>query len=135
MSKHTPGPWRWEFNEKHKQLTLVGGVPKYDLTIMGFSRWGMWGAGVDLREVSEGHESLNCMYRLNDRKDWIQPFPGRDHHAHWCAAVNHPDMVLMQSAPELLDALERLVSERTAGLASLSGWESARAAIAKARGE
>lgn len=106
MSKHTPGPWRWEFNEKHKQLTLVGGVPKYDLTIMGFSRWGMWGAGVDLRETSEGHESFNCMYPLKERQDWIQPFPGRDHHAHWCAAVNHPDMVLMQASPDLLEALE-----------------------------
>ncbi len=105
-AKHTPGPWRWEFNEKHKQLTLVGGVPKYDLTVMGFSRWGMWGAGVDLRETSEGHESFNCMYPLKERRDWINPFPGRNHHAHWCAAVKHPDMVLMQAAPDLLADLE-----------------------------
>jgi hypothetical protein len=36
---------------------------------------------------------------------------------------------------ELLEALERLVVERKAGLASLAAWDKARAAIAKAEGE
>jgi hypothetical protein len=36
---------------------------------------------------------------------------------------------------ELLEALERLVVERKAGLASLAAWDQARAAIAKAEGE
>jgi len=36
---------------------------------------------------------------------------------------------------ELLEALERLVVERKAGLASLAAWDQARAAIARAEGE
>lgn len=39
MNKHTPGPWRWEFNTKHRRLHLVGGCWRYDLTIMDFERW------------------------------------------------------------------------------------------------
>lgn len=103
MSKHTPGPWRWEFNREHKVLHLVGGRPQYDLTIMDFDRWGMSRAIATLRDPDE--DGMNIMHRLCDRPDWIAPFPGRDHHAKWCADVTHPDMRLMASAPELLDAL------------------------------
>lgn len=104
MDKHTPGPWRWEFNRKHKVLHLVGGRPQYDLSIMGFDRWGMGGAVATLRDTSE--DGMNIMHRLCDRPDWIAPFPGRSHHADWCADVTHPDMRLMAAAPELLAAMK-----------------------------
>lgn len=101
---HTAGPWRWEFNRKHKQMQLVGGKPMYDLTIMGFERWGMGNAQAVLRDTA--HDGMNIMHKLSDRPDWIAPFDGRSHHADWCSSVNHPDMRLMAAAPELLEALK-----------------------------
>ena len=103
-TKHTTGPWRWEFNRAHKTLHLVGGLPQYDLTIMDFDRWGMAGAVATLRDPAE--DGMNIMHRLCDRPDWIAPFPGREHHAAWCADVTHPDMRLMAAAPDLLEALQ-----------------------------
>ena len=100
MNKHTPGPWRWEFNREYKILHLVGGRPLYDLTIMDFDRWGMSGAVATLRDPAE--DGMNIMHRLCDRPDWIAPFQGRAHHAGWCADVTHPDMRLMAAAPDLL---------------------------------
>lgn len=101
---HTAGPWRWEFNSKHKALHLVGGKPTYDLTIMDFDRWGMGGAVATLRDTAE--DGYNIMHRLCDRPDWIAPFEGREHHADWCANVIHPDMLLIAAAPQLLAALK-----------------------------
>lgn len=109
--RHTPGPWRWEFNEKHRQLTLVGGRPKYDLTIMEFCRWGMWGAGVSMRDTAPEAEGFNLMHKVHERSDWVVPLPGRAHHKDWCAAVAHPDMLLMQAAPDLLQALDDLLRD------------------------
>lgn len=140
MSAQTPGPWRWEFNREHKSVHLVGGRPMYDLTVMSFDRWGMNGAVATLRDTSE--EGMNVMHRLCDRPDWIAPFPGRKHHADWCADVTHPDMRLMASAPDLLEALQEAVNHygRDGGPWNVpsdpGGWISrARAAIAKATGE
>lgn len=135
MSGHTPGPWRWEFNEKHRQLTLVGGRPKYDLTIMEFCRWGMWGAGVSMRDTAPEGDGFQLMYKVHERPDWVVPFPGRAHHKNWCAAVSHPDMLLMQAAPDLLEALENCV-DLIELISPIEGDEirRARAAIAKARG-
>ncbi|HEX5362379.1 MAG TPA: hypothetical protein VFW49_15035 [Fluviicoccus sp.] len=86
---HTPGPWRWEFNEKHKTVSIVGGVPKFDLTVMDFERWGMGGAVPRFRDTA--HDGMNVMHRLCDRPDWIAPVKGREHHASWFANVIHPD--------------------------------------------
>lgn len=99
----TAGPWRWEFNSKHKSMRLVGGKPQYDLTIMDFDRWGMGGAVATLRDTA--HDGMNIMHRLCDRPDWVAPFAGRAHHADWCSDVVHPDMRLMAAAPDLLALL------------------------------
>ena len=137
MVKHTPGPWRWEFNGKHRQLMLLGGRPKFDLTIMEFCRWGMWGAGVSMRDTVPEADGLNLMYKVHERPDWIKSFKGRDHHKDWCAAVDQPDMLLMQAAPDLLEALEELLAVAVQYDLPLSDPEriKARAAIARARGE
>lgn len=145
MSKHTAGPWRWELNEKYKHISLVGGKPTYDLTIIEPVRWGMGSATLMIRDTA--HDGMNIMHKLHDRRDWIAPHEGRDHHASWCAAVTHPDMRLIAAAPELLAALEAAVA---CGMVPVStakdGGASAhsiqvrvadqiRAAIAKATGE
>ena len=128
---HTPGPWRWEINRSSKVLHLVGGQPRqYDLTIMDFDRWGMSRAIATLRDTAE--DGMNIMHRLCDRPDWIAPFPGREHHADWCADVTHPDMRLMAAAPDLLAALRNFVDGCST---SVDAGAVGRAAIAKAGGE
>ncbi len=130
--EHTPGPWRWEFNRAHKSMHLVGGRPMFDLTIMDFARWGMGGAVARLRDTA--HDGMNIMHRLCDRPDWIAPFPGRAHHAYWCASVAHPDMKLIEAAPDLLVALQELLAAVQRSVCEGSGraQEKAHAALAKA---
>ena len=103
---YTKGPWRWEFNQKSKNLHLVGGRPMFDLTVIDFVRWGTHSAVPRARDL--GERGMNVMHRLCDRPDWVRPFPGRGHHASWCQAVTHPDMVLVETAPLMLEALMRL---------------------------
>ena len=129
MSKHTPGPWRWEINQKNKSLHLVGGRPRFDLTLMDFERWGMGGATVRFRDTA--FDGMNLMHKLHERPDWIQPFEGRNHHADWCADVIHPDARLIAAAPDLLEALQYAVKQ-VPELATVPGIA---AAIKKATGE
>jgi len=107
-AKHTPGPWRWELNEKHKQIHLVGGKPQYDLTIIQPTRWGLQNATFLIRDTA--HDGMNIMHKLHERRDWIAPFKGRAHHADWCAGITHPDMRLIATAPDLLEALKTLAA-------------------------
>jgi hypothetical protein len=102
---HTPGPWRWEINERHKSINLCGGRPLYDLTVMDFQRWGMQGAQIRLRDTSQ--EGRNLMYNTSH---WAKEVKRREHHAGWFKSLNHPDAVLIQSAPDLLDATKKAVA-------------------------
>lgn len=105
--QHTPGPWRWEVRPKDKVVELVGGGKhRYDLTVLKPTRWGMNGATVLLQETDESAPSIT--YKLmSERPEWCQPLPGRKHHAHWIQTVNHPDLLLIQAAPDMLQALRR----------------------------
>lgn len=143
---HTAGPWRWEVNMAHKTLHLVGGKPMFDLTIIEPSRWGMNKATLLIRDTA--HDGMNILHKLHERADWWGPFPGRKHHTSWCAAVKHPDMQLIESAPDLLAALRRLIAALDAHttihatdgddvarmLEYAQAEGAARAAIAKAEG-
>ena len=103
-AQHTPGPWRFEFNAEHRSVHLVGGRPQYDLTIMDFCRWGMGGATMLLRDTA--HDGMNIMHKLHERPDWIAPEPGREHHKSWFQLLTHPDIRLIEAAPDLLAALK-----------------------------
>ena len=130
-AQHTPGPWRWEFNEEHKDLSLVGGKPQFDLTIIQPIRWGMSSATLFVRDTA--YDGMNLLHKVHERRDWIKPFPGREHHAHWCASVNHPDMRLIEAAPDLLAAC-KVAFDQTRSVGRPKDWEQLRAAIAKATG-
>lgn len=131
-TKHTPGPWRWEYNAEHKSVNLVGGKPQYDLTVMDFARWGMGGAVPRFRDTSV--DGMNLMDRLCDKQDWTATAPGREHHKNWFRLVTHPDARLMAAAPDLLVSLQALLN---ATMYKNHPKESAMAiaAIAKATGE
>lgn len=130
---HTPGPWRWELNEEHKSLSLVGGKPQFDLTIIQPTRWGMGSATLFVRDTA--HDGMNILHKLHERRDWIKPFPGRTHHVRWCASAAHPDMALIEAAPDLLSACKGLL-ERYRVMGCGEGIEASAAvlAIAKATG-
>ena len=137
MSAHTPGPWRWELNKMSKGLNLVGGKPEFDLTIISPTRWGMSSATLLIRDTS--HEGLNILHKLHERDDWIAAFPKREHHERWCASVIHPDMKLMEAAPDMLAALEAVLADvqdidNDHALSPHVGRQ-VRAAILKAKGE
>lgn len=132
MSKHTPGPWRWEFNKEAKGVYLVGGKPRYDKTVMQFGRWGMDRATPLFNSQITGDE-FNVMERICDMPEWTKPFSGLEHHASWRMDVVHPDAVLMAAAPELLEALQAFVFHGTCF--DEKDMDKARAAIAKATGE
>lgn len=134
--QHTPGPWRFEFNAKHRSVHLVGGRPRFDLTIMDFCRWGMGGATMRLRDTA--HDGMNMMYKLHDRPDWIAPEPGREHHKDWFQRVVHPDIRLIEAAPDLLEALKEVAEvfgeDWREGSTQRYLGDRARAAIAKVEG-
>lgn len=135
MSKHTPGPWRWEFNAAHKTVDLVGGKPMFDLTVMDFARWGMGHAVPRFRDTSE--DGMNLMDRLCDKPEWIAPEQGREHHKKWHQLVTHPDAILMAAAPDLLEACQELIAycDKNPPMGdSLWSVQKIRAAIIKATG-
>lgn len=101
--RHSSGPWRWELNVSDKSVRLCGGVPRFDLTVVDFVRWGMGSAAPRFREDVDG---MNIMRRCDDHGE---VFAGREHHAKWFQGIDHPDARLIASAPEMLALLRRIV--------------------------
>lgn len=95
---HTPGPWRWVLSETYKRVTLEGGVPRFDLTVVDFVRYGMSHAAPRFREDVD---RMNIMHRA---EVWGAKVAGREHHADWFKTINHPDARLIAAAPDLLEA-------------------------------
>ncbi len=133
IKSHTPGPWRWEINLKSKRVELCGGKPRFDLTVLHFSRWGMSGAKVDFLQRRDDGLTL-----IEPCEKFAVPIEGREHHREWCQTINHPDANLIAAAPDLLAALEGVVKSASPNPkdhpAMFEAWETARAAIEKAKG-
>lgn len=106
-AKHTPGPWRWEINRKHKSINLCGGLPAgtFDKTVLGFERYGMNGAAPVFHNwTADGWGGKpKRAFELAVEK------VGREHHADWFALIDHPNAHLIAAAPDLLLALEELL--------------------------
>lgn len=98
----TEGPWRFEFNRDAKAVHLVGGNPRYDLTVVDFNRWGMNSATVRFRRTLA--QGLQIM---EPASAYAVPVKGREHHASWFKAINHPDARLIEAAPTMVRALIR----------------------------
>lgn len=128
----TPGPWRWEVNRKGKQITLCGGTPTFDKTVMAFKRWGMSGATPLFLTCTDG------MHRIVPADNFAVIAPGREHHLSWFQLLNHPDANLISAAPDLYAACKiflaqcRCVDIHHHGFGA--AFDAACAAIAKAEG-
>lgn len=97
---HTPGPWRWKINHKSKVVQLCGGKPRFDMIVMDFVRWGF--SGATPRFNIERRPGLHLMHKAGELS---VPDFNRLHHASWFQVLNHPDAVLIQSAPDLLQSI------------------------------
>lgn len=123
MAQHTPGPWQWVFRDNGKDAFLIHPGHGW-LTVMDFARRGMQGGTFRLATWEGGERgSMGGIMRP----------------AHEVDVANHPDARLIAAAPELLAALEELVSLYEAPRDEIGGVERlvlgrVRAAIAKARG-
>lgn len=133
-TKHTAGPWRWEFNPSTKGVQLCGGRPQFDLTVMDFVRVGMNGAGPRVRDGS----GIDLMTKATAFRKVAE---GREHHAGWFMLLRHPDLDLIAAAPDLAEALRMVVAamvdyemeaETEAPESHREMMRKARAALAKA---
>ncbi len=102
MSAHTPGPWRWEFSPKYKTVSLCGGKPEYDLTVMDFARVGMNGAGPRVIDYADMRPLIT------NASQFATDAPGREHHSHWFRLLRHPDLDLIAAAPDMYAVLREL---------------------------
>lgn len=102
--KFTPGPWRWELNEQAKQINLCGGIPTFDKTVMGFNRYGFQNAIPTFNDEPNGGYCI-----MHKATKYAEVVEGREHHAHWFKAINHPDARLICAAPEMYGLLKNLI--------------------------
>lgn len=143
MSAHTPGPWRWEFNQTTKSIQLCGGKPAHDMTVMCFARVGMNGATPLVLDPADP-----CV--LVPASRFAQPQAGREHHKPWFQILRQPDLDMIAAAPDMYDALTECICGLEVGLdaaqivstlgdgrcaAIRSALTQARAALAKAGGQ
>jgi hypothetical protein len=95
----TRGPWRWELNEKGKTISLEGGKPKFDMSVIRFRRYGMAGAMPEFQV-----DGL-----MRPATDFAKVVPGREHHASWFKGIDHPDANYIAAASP--DVILRLTAE------------------------
>lgn len=107
LAAATPGPWGWFGYLKHNSLYLATqhGGRKY---VMCFKRWGMAFA----QPLFQSEKLMRTIPELAERGE----IAVKGYGASEVVGVSHPDMVLIEKAPEvitkLLAEVKRLRSER-----------------------
>lgn len=108
----TAGPWRSVVNLEYKTVTLQGGRPRLDLSVMQFERWGMNRAAPTFM-IPGQRDGLQAWQRA---EVYATPVPGREHHAHWFQRIGHPDAEFIEHAREdvrlLLEIIDGLTADR-----------------------
>ena len=107
----TKGPWRWNLNPRSKTLYLESrGCGHGSECVMDFVRWGMGGATPRFRTLDD------C--GLMDRaQKWARDVPGREHHAPWYQALDHPDANALAECRTAAPTLARALQDAEALLA------------------
>lgn len=109
LAKATPGPWAWDVNRKHRQVSIKNERGYY---VMEFARWGMQGGQPIFPHRTDGFVVTR---KLSEMPNWSAPIPGQEHHASWHSRIAQPDALLMVAAvnalPALLDTLAAQAAE------------------------
>ena len=94
----TAGPWQFKINKSTKQIQLCGWN---HMIVMDFVRWGMHSAQPRVLTRNNLLEPIiSC----------AEPEIGQEHHSSGHQIAKHPDIQLMESAPELLGSVDRLLA-------------------------
>jgi len=101
--KGTPGPWRWEFNEKSQKISLCGGIPEYLLTVMDFEQQVLQGATPRFNKNVK-----NWFMKMEPAQFFFEPKIILDHPSQLLITIKHPDAHLISDAPDLLKQLYNL---------------------------
>lgn len=119
----TAGPWAWQINIKGKTVTLQGGRPRLDLSVMQFERWGMNRAAPTFM-IPGQRDGLQAWERADH---YAATVPGREHHASWFQRIAHPDAAFIAHArtdvPALLAHIEALEARQTTLTEAVENYE------------
>lgn len=124
-AKFTQGPWQWLVNKESKKVELCG----KGIEVLRFKRYGMQGAAPTFTENYMGHKLQGVK-----SEDLAVDIKGREHHSHWCQAIDHPDAHLIAAAPEMYEMLVELRSI-TNKYGVIYARDSIDLLLSKARGE
>lgn len=106
----TPGPWGWEANAQTKHVEMCSYMP-------GLMR----GTVLDVERLGN-RVILRFRFArglMQDALDFRHPHKGREHHARWSQAIDHPDANFIAAARADVPALIAAVRERDADNAAL----------------
>lgn len=130
---HTPGPWAWFGNARNNEVYLAT-THSGRRYVMGFQRWGMKGAQPMFQPADRGLVPASDLlkFEVGDKSVTGVDAAKADESVYRLdiSGIACADARLIAAAPDLLEALEYLVS-----LGGGDCLEPARAAIARATGE